>query len=377
MIETKENKKSHERYGELLLIFTSLLFGLSFACQKEAMNKNTIGPITFSFFRLLISVLFLVCFYPCLQSIFKDNNDIEEKENLIDYNNDKDSEVLEYLERNIINNKIKIETINKNKKNNAWNYELFYWGVLVGAINFFGTILQQIGLVTVSAGRTGFITGSYVVIIPFIEYLTPCWDSKHLTKKTGIAAVVSFIGLYFLSGCIESEQCLGNELGYGELIVLISTFVWCLSILTSDIACKKVDNVALTLVEFIIPTVFSFILALIMESKYLNYQSIYDNWATILIVGIGDACGFLFSTVGQRYVRPSRTSILLSMESVNSVIFAYLIINEKLSFLEIVGSILMFLSTIISSNEINLKNCLYINNNNKNNIEYKSIQLIS
>jgi drug/metabolite transporter (DMT)-like permease len=83
------------------------------------------------------------------------------------------------------------------------------------------------------------MTGSYVVIIPFILYLTPCWDSKHLTKKTWIAATVSFIGLYFLSGCIESEQWFGNELGYGELIVLISSFVWCLSILTSDITCTK------------------------------------------------------------------------------------------------------------------------------------------
>ena len=119
-------------------------------------------------------------------------------------------------------------------------YMLLFYGSICGIMNFGGSAYQQSSLEYLSAGKVGFITGSYVVIIPFIEYLMPIY-SKHLNSWTWIAAFMNLLGLYLLSGCAESDVCISGSIGTGEQFVLISVLFWVVSIMVADEGCKICD----------------------------------------------------------------------------------------------------------------------------------------
>lgn len=228
--------------------------------------------------------------------------------------------------------------------------ELWYWGLICGISNFAGSVLQQIALVSVSAGKSGFITGMYVVLVPIIEWFMPS-KSHHVSIKSAVAAVSSLIGMYFLSGCMGSNDCLDSEAGQGEILLLISVFAWAVSILASDSASKRVDCVSLTCIEFAISGLLNFLAAYLFESKDWSFPPNYPNvvWLSIFIVGITEAAAFLFSMLGQMYVTATRASLLMSLETVCSAISGYIVLNEKLNSFELFGCLIMFLSTIVSS----------------------------
>ncbi len=236
----------------------------------------------------------------------------------------------------------------------SWNSksmkQLLYYGILLGVANFGGSILQQIGLVSVTVGRTGFITGMYVVFVPIVEYLIPCYHTP-LEWVASIAAIVSLFGLYLLSGCAEQQVCIGGAVGEGEIMVFVSMLFWVLSILISDTSTKKVDVVLLTATDFSVTTIITIALALYFEPEnwVFPFQTIRDNWVTICIVGFTEASAFLLSMFGQMYTPPTRAALLFSMEAPVSAMFAYFLLGEELTWIELVGALMMLLAAVYSS----------------------------
>lgn len=136
---------SRERTGEFQILISVIFFALSHVAARDAMLGNKgIGPITFAACCSVVSTLIIYIVMPCMQRTFHVQVDQHESERRF-------SEPA--------------------KPSTRW--ELLYWGFICGCANFSGSALGQIGLVTVTVGKAGFITGMYVVFIPIVEYILP------------------------------------------------------------------------------------------------------------------------------------------------------------------------------------------------------------
>eukprot|EP01038_Epipyxis_sp_PR26KG_P004390 gene4390-6208_t len=321
---------SKEVKGEIQIMSAVVFFGLSFVIQRYAMFQS-IGPITFNACRFIISTILLLCTKPFMPS------------SIIDENSDTSS-------HNKKGNSEKISVNDKAKTSHSYVYNLILWGTVCGLSNFVGSVLQQISLVTVTAGKVGFITGMYVVVVPIVEWIIPGFGAE-LNYVSFVAAIVSVIGLYLISGCAEADVCIGGAFGTGEFLTFISVFCWVISLIGSDIGAKNVDVLSLVTIDFAITTILTIILALIMEPEYWQYpyHSIRKNWIIIFAVGFTEANAFLWGTLGQIYTPPTRAALLFSLESVSCAFLGYIFLHEQLTYVELFGCILMFTSTIITS----------------------------
>ena len=323
---------SDETFGEVLIFASQFMFGLTFSCQRVAMVDG-MKPLTFNAWRYVISVIVLVIYLWIT------------KTPMVEPTPEEFQAMVTLSQGELQANKAK-------KERETW-YQLFYWGSILGVMSIGGSMLQQIGLVTVTAGKTGFITGMYVIFVPIVEYLFPCFHTT-LSMTSVIATFVSFIGVYLLSGCAEQETCFGGAIKEGEVIVFISMFFWVGSIVFADISSKQLDGVWLTLVEFTVTMIVTIIVAYIVEPDEWVYPfvSAQQNWKMIIIVGICEATAFALSTVGQTYSSPTRAALIYSLEAVVCATFAYFFLGETLTWVECFGGLLMFLACVCSSTAV-------------------------
>ncbi len=215
---------------------------------------------------------------------------------------------------------------------------LWKGGVYCGIIIFFASNFQQVGLVSVDAGKTGFITALYIILVPLLGIFL-----KHrISLFNWIGAVLGVIGLYFL--CITDDFSILP----GDLIVLIGAFFWAFHILCIDHYAPKVDPIKLTAIQFLLAGIVSLVVAFFTETISM---SILSNAAfSILYTGIfSTAIAFSCQTLGQKYSdNPTAASIILSTEALFAVIFGFLLLGETLTFRESLGCVLMFCAVIIA-----------------------------
>lgn len=314
---------SNEVFGETLIIISLIFFAVSFVYQRQAM-LNGISPITYNACRYIVSSL---CLTIMRYGMGWEMRKVEEREK---YSAQRGNDAVEQAEMN------------------RWN--LIVFGSILGITNLGGSLLQQMGLVTVTAGKTGFITGMYVVIVPIAEYIFPCFHLK-LTWQAGFAVISSMIGLYLLSGCAEQEQCIGGAIKKGEILVFVSVFFWVVSIMASDIGAKKLEVITLQLFDFIVTTSITLAIALLLEPNNWIYpfSSIRQNSHVIIIVGFAEAVAFTMSTAGQIYTTPTRAALLYSLEAVVCAIFSYFLLGERFTYIELFGGAIMVFSAMIST----------------------------
>ena len=306
---------SKEFIGEIQLIVSTFLFGTSIVCQRIGMIDG-LGPLTFNSVRYAISVLWLLSFRP----IYPKH---------------------EYS-----------GTFNEDGR--SFKFELIILIGAAGLANFGGSTFQQLGMVFTSATKTGFITGSYVVIIPIVEWLLPaCQGSRpsRIPLCEWLGAAVCFVGLYFLAGCTVGSCYLDASSG-GDGLVLVGVVFWVIGIMIADRASKKFDCLTFTTGQFVIVFILTTVLALIFELSFWAYPftAILNQWKVLVVVGFTEAAAFLLGAIGQTYVRPSRAAILFSGgEALACYALGYLILGEKLRPLELFGALLMLAAMIGSA----------------------------
>ena len=308
---------SRERVATAQLLFSTFLFGISFIGQKLAMDEG-IGPLTYTACRFTVSTILLVLFRPVVYYFFH-------------------SQVA-------------------NETGSSTMPDLFKWGCMCGTASFGGSNLQQIGLLTVSAGKAAFITGMYVIFVPIVELLLPGFG-QNLNWRIWVSATVSLSGMYFLSGASNETNFWGSSADIfesGEMIIFVSMLFWVVAIISADIGTKRgVDGVSFTMVEFMTSTILSIILALIFEFKSFQYpySSIKNSWKMIVLVGFTEGMSFLFATLGQMYTEPSKAALIFSLESVTAAIGAYICLGESLSYRELFGCFLMLSAAVLCTYE--------------------------
>ena len=284
--------------GAILLIITAIIWGTSFVTQKLGMNY--VEPLTFGASRFLLGAVILI---PVILIFDRINN-----ENLDD----------------------KKETIYNNK-------DLIIGGILCGTSLFLGAWFQQWGIVYTTAGKAGFITALYIVLVPVLGIFL----HKKISKVVWFGVAISTVGLYLL--CIRE----GFIIQKGDAIVLTGTIFWAAQILVVDAYVDKTDGLKLSFVQFLTAGIFSAIAALIFETPKLETIIACRGpilYTAIMVVGVA----YTLQIIGQKSTDPTIAAIILSMESLFAVISGAIFLGETMTMREIIGCVLMLIAVVIT-----------------------------
>ncbi|NLY71169.1 MAG: DMT family transporter [Clostridiales bacterium] len=292
----KLNKKT--LIGNAFLLLTAIIWGSAFVAQRVGMDY--VGPLKFVAVRFWLAVLTLL--------------PIVYLTNLGGKNTEQSPE--EYIQ---------------SKK------PLRIAGFTCGTVLFIASTLQQFGLVFTSAGKTGFITALYIVLVPIFGLFL----KQKIGIKCWVGVAFGTVGIYFLT-LTESLT-----IQPGDLVVLIGAAFWAIHVLVIDHFNPYVNAAKLSLMQFAVCATYGTIAMLIFERPSLG--SIFNAAIPILYAGVLSAgVGFTLQILGQKNTSPTVASLLLSMEAVFAVIFGFILLKETMSSRELLGCILMFIAIIIS-----------------------------
>ena len=302
--------------GNLMLMLTAFIWGSSFVAQKSGMDL--IGPMAFNGIRTLIGGIVLI---PAIMFL----NKLKAKRNL--QSPDSMAEASP-------------EDKQKEKK------LLIIGGICCGIALMIASNLQQIGIFYTTAGKAGFITALYVVLVPICGLLL----GKKVRPVIWLCVLASAIGLYLL--CMPAEGGFGH-INKGDLLILLCALCFTGHILIIDYFSPKVDGVKLSCIQFFVAGILSIILmfpgdpALGFDLPTLG--TLLDSWLPILYAGVL-SCGVAYTLqiVAQADTDPTVASMILCLESVFAVIAGMIILKESMSLREITGCIIMFAAIVVS-----------------------------
>ncbi len=284
--------------ANILLLLTAAIWGLAFVAQK--VGAEHVGAFTYNGIRFALGSISLI---PLILFLNKKKGENEKTQN-----DDRDSLKL---------------TVKA--------------GIIAGCALFIATSLQQMGVMGTTAGKAGFITGLYMVIVPILGLFL----KQKVNKSTWIGIVIAIIGLYLLS--INEDFSISN----GDLLVLIGSVGWAIHILLIDNFTKKIDPLKLSSVQFATCSILSLVMAIIFED--INMVGISGAMVSILYGGLlSVGVAYTLQVVAQKNAKPSHAAILLSMESVFGALGGAMFLGERIGARGLVGCILIFIAIIIS-----------------------------
>ncbi len=203
-------------------------------------------------------------------------------------------------------------------------------GFVLGVIIFVGASLQQVGIVYTTAGKAGFITGLYVIIVPLLG-LT--WGQR-TAASTWAGALLAAVGLYLLS-VTESLT-----LSPGDTLVLLSAVAWAAHVQLVGWLVRRFDVILLACLQFAVCSLLSLAVSLVRETTTvagLQGAAMPILYAGLLSVGVA----YTLQVVAQRHARPAHAAIILSFEAVFAVLGGWAVLGELLSLRGAAGCALM------------------------------------
>ncbi len=210
-------------------------------------------------------------------------------------------------------------------------------GFLCGLFLTLATALQQTSLADTSAGKAGFITALYIVIVPIFALFL----KKRAPISVWISVFIAVFGLYFL--CVKE----GFSIVSSDILLIACAAFFAVQILLIDHFVQSVDAVMLSLVEFVTSTVLSGIGMLIFET--VDLKAVLGAILPILYLGIfSSGIAYTLQMMAQKDSNPTVISIIMSLESVFSVIAGAILLGDKMSLKEYIGCILMMVAVVLS-----------------------------
>jgi len=272
--------------GTLTLLLSAVIWGLAFVAQRASMEF--VGPFIFNGIRFALGALVLIPWILVLR-------------------------------------RKKPKLIQAAPSRHAW----IAVG-LAGIVLFVSANLQQIGLVYTTAGKAGFITGLYVVIVPLLGLFRRHRVSSIVWVGCGLAAA----GMYLLSVVGAFSISLGDTL------VLCSALGWAIHVHLVGWMAQRMHPLRVALWQFVICAVLSLVVAMLTETIQLS-EILKAGWmiayAGVLSVGVA----YTLQVFGQRRIDPARAGIILSLEAVFAVIGGWTLLGETLSPRGLIGCALM------------------------------------
>jgi drug/metabolite transporter (DMT)-like permease len=292
--------------GNLLLLFAALIWGFALVAQVVSVDSG-LGPVSFNAIRFGIGAIVLI---PVIM-IF-----------------------------------------DRKKKEGQRTKDLVIGSLLSGVMLFFAANLQQYALtVNANPGLAGFITALYTVWTPVAYFLV---FKKKTTANVWIAVAVSIVGFYLL--CMGD----GGKLTFGTdiIILLISTLFWTAQILSVDHFVEKVSPLKLSLGQYAVCTVLSFIYSFVFELDTLTLTAVSEAKWSILYCGVlSVGVAYTLQVVGQKMTNPVVAVILMSTESVfsavggvlwNLIVPVTLAVEQNISIVGYIGCAVIFAGVVIS-----------------------------
>jgi len=225
----------------------------------------------------------------------------------------------------------------KKPKTKADRRQLLISGIICGILLFAACSLQQLGLLYTTAGKSGFITNLYIILVPLIGVLL----GKKVNPLIWVSVVLAAIGLFLLCG----TQTMA--IGKGELLTLGCSVAFAFHILYIDKVSDQVDGVRLSSLQFFVCGVISTVIMALFESP--NPQSIAQCWLPICYAGIlSSGVAYTFQIVGQAHTDPTTASLLMSLESVFSAVFGWILLNQTMRLREAVGCLVVFCGVLLA-----------------------------
>ena len=212
--------------------------------------------------------------------------------------------------------------------------------LIAGTVLFIASALQQYGIsINHNAGKAGFITGLYTVLVPIIGFLV-------LKNKAGvntwIAAALAVYGLFLLSAGDGFDQ-----INMGDVVVFIGAFFWAGHILVIDKLVDNVSPVKFAMLQFLVCGVWNLIVAMLFENitwAGITYTAIPILYTGIMSTGVAYTCQIL----GQKGTNPNLSAIILSTECVFSAVGGAIVLNETMDAKGYIGCVLVFLGILVS-----------------------------
>lgn len=285
-----------------MLLLTALIWGSSFVAQRAGMDY--IGPFTFNGIRSLIGGIVLI---PVIL-LFAKREPKEENEG----------------------------ELSRDAKR-AEQKTLLTGGLACGIVLFIASSLQQIGVVYTTAGKAGFITALYIVLVPILGVFI----GKKVRPVIWLCVALSVAGLYLL--CMKG----GFSLSKGDFLVLLCALAFAVHILVIDHFSPKTNGVKLSCIQFFVCGIISLIPMFALEAPV--WSEILSCWVPILYAGVL-SCGVAYTLqiVAQKNTDPAVASLLLSLESVFAAISGVIILHEHIAARELTGCVIMFAAIIIA-----------------------------
>ena len=210
-------------------------------------------------------------------------------------------------------------------------------GVCCGIAIFVASSFQQVGMQYTSVGKAGFITALYIVLVPILGIFL----KKKVAPVVWMGVVLGAIGSYFL--CMTESFTINS----GDLLIFACAVCFSFHIMIIDYFAPKADGVALSCLQFWFSGIVSMIIALVTES--MDVSSILQAAGPILYAGIM-SCGVAYTLqiLGQKRMNPAIASLILSCESVVSVLAGWLILQEVMTKRQLLGCVLVFGAVILA-----------------------------
>lgn len=285
----------------ILLILTAFIWGTAFVAQSVGMDY--LEPFTFNGVRSLIGGAALL---PCIWFL------------------------------GILNGK---DTSGKDEKgkDKKGRRDLVLGGIACGMLLFGASSLQQVGIQYTTAGKAGFITACYIVIVPVLGIFL----RKRIGWKVWLAVAIALAGLYFL--CMTESFTIGK----GDVLIFLCAVVFSLHILVIDYFSPRVDGVKMSCIQFFVCGIVSLPFMFVLEMPKAG--AMLEGWMPLLYAGVL-SCGVAYTLqiIGQKNVNPAVASLILSLESCFSVLAGWAVLGERMSARETAGCVLMFTAIILA-----------------------------
>ena len=300
----KKSRINLQTRNSLLLLLTALVWGVAFVAQRQ--GGASAGPYTFNCIRSFLGGLVLL-------------------------------PVIPFLDR---------YTTGKKPRSKEERRRLSLGGALCGLILFVASSLQQMGMYYgTTAGKAGFLTACYILLVPVLGIFL----RRKCRWNVWVSIPVAVVGLYFL--CLTD----GLSFQFSDVLVLLCAVCFSVHIMVVDHFSPLVDGVRMACIQFFVCGAWGMIPMIGVEiprmgpAAWLQSLGSIDVWIPILYAGfISCGVGYTLQIVGQNGVNPAIASLLMSLESVFSVLAGMVILHETMTGREVLGCVLVFAAVIFA-----------------------------
>lgn len=283
--------------SNLLLLLVAFIWGSAFVAQSSAMDY--VGPYTYNMTRNVLAFAFLV-------------------------------PVIWFME-----GKGKSKSVSATLRPNK---QTVIGGICCGIALAVASTFQQVGITMTTAGKAGFITALYIIMVPILGVFI----GKKIPKIIWLCVALAIVGFFLL--CVKD----GFSVSKGDVLVLICALCYSVHIMVIDhFTSKNVDGVKMSCIQFLVAAVVLSPLMIVIEHPSMDI--ILSAWVTIGYAGIlSSGVGYTLQIVAQKDTDPTTATLIMSLESVFAALSGWLILKEVLLPKEILGCVLVFVAVILA-----------------------------